>query len=247
MTSTGIQLGMFYADPDVQIANRIQEKFKKIGHELKLCDFYQAGLPKMEIIEQFLKENNAGFWLATAAAVTDEAIMKSTRDIGLYEGITNKSFRFIVLQPREYLKLPLPTILKAYTPLSEDEFFEKRIKSTLQSIEKHVLKPKTCSSHQSSSTSGISTSSNADLSTAPVSDVTKDDSATEEGELNMVISGPGINSQSAVPIPQPTPQPVVENEENAAPPAVYNIHITGANSTVQIGSGNQQIFDGNQQ
>lgn len=193
----------------------------------------------MEAIEQFLAEMDAVFWLATEKSLADKSIMEAIRHIGLHEGIVNKSFRFIVLQPKEYLKCKLPAVLNAYNPFREDDYFDQKFASTLRSIRKKVHNRDRCP-NRSASTAAISGLSSTEQQTAPLSDVTNGENPTsDQRELNIVVEDPGNVVASAEPIRHPTVENVDNNEAQA--PVIYNINITGSNNNIQVGSGNQMV------
>ncbi|XP_039257671.2 uncharacterized protein LOC120334261 isoform X2 [Styela clava] len=135
-----LKAGLFYADADIQIANRICDALNRNGCKAQMCDFYDAGLAVFEAIESFVSEQQMVLWLATRTSLNDKGILQSARHIAQYASITRRDLgiRFVTVQPREYLHSRLPLTLDAYTTLREDLFFEMRLSKTIASVQKRA-------------------------------------------------------------------------------------------------------------
>lgn len=74
-----LKVGLFYADEYVCIANRIIKALSRNGCKTAKCDFKEAGLPKMDVVESFICQQRLVIWLATRASLNDEGISLNTQ------------------------------------------------------------------------------------------------------------------------------------------------------------------------
>lgn len=167
-----LKAGIFNSDVDSLIANRLAEKLRDVGCEANRYDFLPAGESKMGLLEEFIKTHDALIWIASAASIKDDGMMKATRDIAQHSAIAHAAKQFFIFQPREYLSVKLPHILDAYSPLREDEYFNERLRATLNRIKKkrdHAKKLH--QGNSSSSPANTVVDEREQLRTVPVSDI----------------------------------------------------------------------------
>lgn len=222
-----LKVGLFYADEDVHIANRIIEALSRNGCKTAKCDFHRGGLPKMEFVESFICQQRLVMWLATCASLNDKEIVQAARHIAQYASIGRKDLgiQFVTVQPREFLNAKLPLSLDAYTTLREDEHLEVRIQETIKGILRNAPAHTAAGNNSTATTNAVGDPGirqfrnippEADNGTSrdPISDI-GDDTNSREG----LLTGNNISDEPA---------------SNAQMTNVLHIH--GANSVIQIGS-----------
>lgn len=191
-----LTIGIFHSLVDFKIAERFVEKLQRLDYQPECCDFFQAGVPKTETLNDFISSHDVCVWVATKSSLS-ESLMTSARHIAQHDAVTtrNPSTHFITFQPAEALSLELPKILEAFSPLLEDEFLEKRLASTFNRFE--LLKKKSnrrcarrqgCMANPTSDQDIITESSPANLNARPDRrDCTEQDSTVGDSTRNECV------------------------------------------------------------
>ncbi|XP_039257670.2 uncharacterized protein LOC120334261 isoform X1 [Styela clava] len=230
-----LKAGLFYADADIQIANRICDALNRNGCKAQMCDFYDAGLAVFEAIESFVSEQQMVLWLATRTSLNDKGILQSARHIAQYASITRRDLgiRFVTVQPREYLHSRLPLTLDAYTTLREDLFFEMRLSKTIASVQKRARGDYARENSTATPNATVDTGVNELRNLPPNSD----DLIAEPG---LVSSCSGNTNLCATPDNKSLVGEGTSGQKVSIQ-AMHIVHIHGDNSNVQVGTDNVSV------
>lgn len=225
--SSILKIGIFNAEADSAIANRLLQKLPNECESTRF-DFLVAGESKIQSLQDFITSQDVLIWIATETSVKNDNMMRAYREIGQYASINSDGPQFIVFQPEEHRNVKLPVVLRAHTPLIEDNNFSARLASSIKSwLKKKSKREKKARArgHTADGSDADSSQQNPLAGIAPVSDNAMEISTTHYDvsssvELEATPDQPKSSSNE-------TPSANVKTEKS------MNITVNFTNCTIQ--------------